>query len=154
MKPGTVSLEALERTQREESRTPPGSQNNMEQHPIDLESDLKSKLNIMGKQRKSPAASVATNTQQNKQQQSKMRRSPKVRDPEPELLSPKAFTNAAQGHTASNGGGSGLGMIDSHTEPLTQGQMVQAMQHLLRTDKTFVAKLHQAYIDSLNNKLN
>ena len=30
----------------------------------------------------------------------------------------------------------------------------QAMQHLLRTDKTFVAKLHQAYIDSLNNKLN
>jgi len=136
--PGTVSVEALERTQREESRSP----------PVDLETDLKSKLNIMGKQRKSPAA-----TQQQNKQQNKKRRSPKIRDAEPELLSPKAFTAAAQGHAASNGGGGGVG-IDNHTEPLTQGQMVQAMQHLLRTDKTFVAKLHQAYIDSLNNKLN
>ena len=135
--PGTVSVEALERTQREESRTPPGSQHqqkqlpNDHQHPIDLEADLKSKLNIMGKQRKSPAV---TNSTQRKQQPKKRSspRTPQRPEPEPELLSPKAFANAAAGqHAASNGRGSGLahgaaaGIDCQTTEPLTQGQMVQ-----------------------------
>ena len=136
--PGTVSVEALERTQREESRTPPGSQHqqkqlpNDHQHPIDLEADLKSKLNIMGKQRKSPAA--VTNSSTQRKQQPKKRTSPRTPqrpEPEPELLSPKAFANAAGQHAASNGRGSGLahgaaaGIDCQTTEPLTQGQMVQ-----------------------------
>ena len=132
--PGTVSVEALERTQREESRTPPGSQHqqkqlpNDHQHPIDLEADLKSKLNIMGKQRKSPAV---TNSTQRKQQPKKRSspRTPQRPEPEPELLSPKAFANAAGHAAASNGRGSGLahgaGIDCQTTEPLTQGQMVQ-----------------------------
>ena len=29
----------------------------------------------------------------------------------------------------------------------------QAFQHLIRTDRTFVSKLHQAYVESLNTQL-
>jgi len=38
--------------------------------------------------------------------------------------------------------------------PLTEPQLLQAFQHLLRTDRTFVSKLHQAYVESLNTQLN
>jgi len=38
--------------------------------------------------------------------------------------------------------------------PLTQAQLLQAFQHLLRTDRGFVTKLHQAYVESLNTQLN
>merc|ERR1719391_1855912 len=44
--PGTVSVEALERTQREESRTPPSGKAIQNQNP--LENDLKNRLNIGG----------------------------------------------------------------------------------------------------------
>lgn len=176
--PGTVSVEALERTQREESRTPPSGKPFQNQNP--LENDLKNRLNIGGGKGgrnksggsggggKSPSAASA------QQQQQKRGRGGKGGSPltkakaaaeleaEPELLSPMAFTRHAasqppqqiQTHhplAATNGNSHGS---QPEVTPLTQGQMVQAMQHLLRTDKTFVAKLHQAYVESLNNKLN
>jgi len=37
--------------------------------------------------------------------------------------------------------------------PLTEAQLLQAFQHLLRTDRGFVSKLHQAYVESLNTQL-
>jgi len=37
--------------------------------------------------------------------------------------------------------------------PLTEAQLMQAFQHLLRTDRGFVSKLHQAYVESLNTQL-
>ena len=38
-------------------------------------------------------------------------------------------------------------------EPLTKGQFVQALVHLLRTDDQLVGKLHQAYVETLTTKL-
>jgi len=91
---------------------------------------------------------------------------------EPELLSPMVFSQPAAAEQLNGGSGNGPVMmtssfpaddlapmtsmqLDENPEitPLTQNQLVQAMQHLLRTDKTFVGKLHQAYVESLNNKL-
>jgi len=37
--------------------------------------------------------------------------------------------------------------------PLTEAQLMQAFQHLLRTDRGFISKLHQAYVESLNTQL-
>jgi len=37
--------------------------------------------------------------------------------------------------------------------PLTEAQLLQAFQHMLRTDRGFVSKLHQAYVESLNTQL-
>jgi len=37
--------------------------------------------------------------------------------------------------------------------PLTEAQLLQGFQHLLRTDRGFVSKLHQAYVESLNTQL-
>jgi len=158
--PGTVSVEALERTQREESCTPPhqsssSKTSSSKQATTNLESDLKSKLNILGGgggKRTSPSVK---------------HRSPTLEGVggEPELLSPMAFSSTSSSaqrivvqppvttKEQYNGSTSNPGNR-SEVTPLTQGQMVQAMQHLLRTDKTFVAKLHQAYVESLNNKLN
>jgi len=38
--------------------------------------------------------------------------------------------------------------------PLTEAQLTQAFQHLLQTDRGFVTKIHQAYVESLNTQLN
>jgi len=38
--------------------------------------------------------------------------------------------------------------------PLTEAQLLQAFRHLLQTNPSFVGKLHQAYVESLNVQLN
>jgi len=37
-------------------------------------------------------------------------------------------------------------------QPLTKDQLSQAIKHLLKTDRTFVVKLHNAYAESLKCK--
>ncbi|XP_059099747.1 mRNA-decapping enzyme 1-like [Tigriopus californicus] len=41
----------------------------------------------------------------------------------------------------------------SDITPLTKEQLMQAFEHLLNSDPSFIGKLHQAYVESLNTKL-
>lgn len=38
-------------------------------------------------------------------------------------------------------------------EPLTQNQLLQALNYLLETDPDFIRKVHEAYIKSFNKKI-
>merc|ERR1719369_1359897 len=87
---------------------------------------------------------------------------------QPQLMSPMVFTGQSQpspGPTLpiippvlpmNNGMATqpmGSASIPQIT-PLTEAQLLQAFQHLLRTDRSFVGRLHQAYVESLNTQLN
>lgn len=68
-------------------------------------------------------------------------------------LGASAFTGEAvtkehhqpQGTSRATGGGG--------TAHLTKEQLLQAIQHLLDTDSSFITRLHEAYVDSLNRSL-
>jgi len=69
--------------------------------------------------------------------------------PEPKtLMSPMAF--ASNGNTPNR---PKEATIKDRVTPLTQDQLAQALQHLIASDKDFVAKIHKAYVDSLTSKL-
>jgi len=75
---------------------------------------------------------------------------------EVQLLSPMVFSTPVNGNFATNANNdtSHLETDNGGITPLTKNQLSQAMQHLLKTDPSFVGKLHVAYVESLNNKLN
>lgn len=75
---------------------------------------------------------------------------------EVQLLSPMVFAQPVNGHLSSsmNNESSVLATNYGEVTPLTKSQLSQALQHLLKTDPSFVGKLHAAYVDSLNHKLN
>jgi hypothetical protein len=88
------------------------------------------------------------------------------RDPvaveQPKLISPALLAKTAPGDLKHVLGGNvkandsfSNGRLSSRPdiEPLTINQMTQALQHLIKTDKDFVGKLHRAYVDSLHDKL-
>ena len=116
-----MSVEALERTHRQESCTPPAA---IGSKP-DLENDLKSKLNISGgkaknkprTKQKSPASAAIKKESYASAVVTKVKQEPD----EPELLSPMVFS---QPNPVNNG------TPDDDVTPLTQGQLVQVCNHL------------------------
>jgi len=48
----------------------------------------------------------------------------------------------------------GISPAKPQITPLTEAQLLQAFRHLLQTSPSFVGKLHQAYVESLNGQLN
>merc|ERR1712110_1135778 len=201
--PAAMSVESLERAHREESRTPPATSSKAtnSKRPTNLESDLKSKLNINelnsgGKQNKTehkansnkhPASeggnkpsyagaakspnkrisqkgrqdglesqnkieSVANTTPNSKHHLNRE----SLETEEVQLLSPQVFSQPLNGHisTSMDKNKSILDENQGEITPLTKGQLSQALQHLLKTDPSFVGRLHTAYVESLNNKLN
>ncbi|XP_014790716.1 mRNA-decapping enzyme 1A [Octopus bimaculoides] len=72
------------------------------------------------------------------------------------LLSPMAFVSpqAKSATTLTNSCNSGDVADVSHTSlvPLTKEQLQQALLYLLRNDANFLAKIHEAYLSTLNNE--
>jgi len=154
--PGVHSVDAIEAEQRMSASPPTIEQ--VESPPktkklSDLESDLKKKLHIgsssfLDNNNDHTFAPVQTDTD--------------TRESSVKLLSPHSFSRptvspsppAAQSthghaHVPVNGVSPPAGQLT----PLTQEQLVEAMNFLLENDTEFVRKIHQAYIMSLNRKL-
>ncbi|XP_029644579.1 mRNA-decapping enzyme 1B-like [Octopus sinensis] len=72
------------------------------------------------------------------------------------LLSPMAFVSpqAKSATTLTNSYNSGDVADASHTSlvPLTKEQLQQALLYLLKNDANFLAKIHEAYLSTLNNE--
>ncbi|CAG0902072.1 unnamed protein product [Darwinula stevensoni] len=79
------------------------------------------------------------------------------------LMSPMMFTSSKDSKDipqppSGNGNASSVqsssgewnGWGDSDVTPLTKNQLLQALEYLLKNDVDFVAKLHEAYVKSLN----
>jgi mRNA-decapping enzyme 1B len=70
---------------------------------------------------------------------------------QPTLITPTMFQASnveekaapAQGNLAPN----------HRPEPLTQNQLIQALNYLLENDPEFIQKIHEAYIKSFNRKV-
>lgn len=147
--PGIHSVDAIEAEQRQ-SISPPdlGSQVTMTPNTkkiSDLESDLKKKLQI------GSGRFLENNNDLHKFAPVQEDSVNGAREGHVKLLSPKAFSRP----TASPSPPADRGVsppVDQIT-PLTQGQLVEAMNFLLENDSEFVTKIHQAYVMSLNRKL-
>lgn len=73
--------------------------------------------------------------------------------PKPTLITPvmfqasniedKAILNAQQMTNVQ-------GMSNNRLEPLTQNQLMQALNYLLENDPEFIRKIHEAYVKSFN----
>jgi len=145
--PGIHSVDAIEAEQRK-SASP-----NQEQQVVmtpktknlnDLESDLKKKLHI------GSSNSILNNN--NDHTFAPVQIDKDTRAGSIKLLSPQAFSRAAESVSppcVTNGVSPPAGQLT----PLTQGQLVEAMNFLLENDSEFVQKIHQAYVMSLNKKL-
>jgi len=142
--PGIHSVDAIEAEQRR-SASPQDQQAQMTprtRNISDLESDLKKKLHI--------GSSGLLNNNNDKSFAPVQDDSTKAADIK--LLGPNAFSGTHQTRTPSppvNGVSPPAGQVT----PLTQAQLVQAMNFLLEHDQEFVQKIHQAYVMSLNTKL-
>lgn len=145
--PGIHSLDAIEAEQRQ-STSPPDLGNHVTpktKNISDLESDLKKKLQIgsgrfLDNNNDRTFAPVQAEDSVNG-----------AREGHVKLLSPQAFSRptASPSPPPVQGVSPPVGQIT----PLTQGQLVDAMNFLLETDSEFVTKIHQAYVMSLNRKL-
>merc|ERR1711976_453075 len=115
-------------------------------------------------------ASVAKTTSQPPQPQAappkQQQPAPPQIDEKPQLMSPMVFAGAGQVQQSSpvvapqpllppvvpmNGFSS---PSKPQITPLNEAQLLQAFRHLLQTNPSFVGKLHQAYVESLNGQLN
>lgn len=74
----------------------------------------------------------------------------------PHLLPPMMFTSSNKEKRDCSSGIQQLALHDSESDVplLTRNQLQQALAYLLMNDSDFVAKLHEAYIRSVNEKLN
>jgi len=160
--PAVMSVESLERAHREESQTPP---NKNEMPPIpskattatDLESDLKSKLNISKSGNVVQKGNINKDSDTNKYGLNMNKRTQKeeIEADEQQLYS-KTDTSLKCKTINCNAKKLWSSNSDSKIElklPLTQTQLSQAIQHLFKTDSTFVETLHVAYADSLRCKM-
>lgn len=68
-----------------------------------------------------------------------------------QLLLPQHMDGMVANRRMENGVGHGREGVAMH--PLTKEQLLQAMEYLMRTDRDFVGKLHEAYIKSLMEHL-
>jgi mRNA-decapping enzyme 1B len=179
--PGALSVDQLERQQR--SSVSPVSEIEGKSAPkkvSDLESDLKAKLHIglskppgVGNSSGMPDSSKAQVSVRTVDQVNSMVPPYSVPTyapvpisaptyapgplvpayapgPSHTLLSPQVFsTRSTQSPSPSR-----LTNGSSHkVTPLTRGQMLEAVQYLLDNDEEFVTKLHEAYVRSLNSKI-
>jgi len=163
--PAVMSVESLERAHREESKTPPSNQRNVtgsnEMPPIpskatsatELESDLKNKLNI------SKSENLRQKNMDN-HSYAGAAKSPNKRTQKEEIKIEKSVSTTAVGSSIDRCNinesiwSSNSSMKNELKKPLTKDQLSQAIKHLLRTDRTFVVKLHNAYAESLKCKTN
>lgn len=74
----------------------------------------------------------------------------------PHLLPPMMFTSSGKEKSDCNTAIQQLSLQepDRDVPLLTKNQLQQAFAYLLRNDSDFVAKLHEAYVKSVNEKLN
>merc|ERR1711953_1483448 len=103
-------------------------------------------------------ASVAKTTSQPPQPQQQPQQPPPQIDDKPQLMSPMVFAAMQSSPVVApapllppvvtmNGFSS---PSKPQITPLTEAQLLQAFRHLLQTTPSFVGKLHQAYVESLN----
>ncbi|XP_067930211.1 mRNA-decapping enzyme 1A-like [Watersipora subatra] len=73
----------------------------------------------------------------------------------PQLVSEAslAFNTRTHTSTGSKQEAAAAANVPSHTCALTKEQLLQAFEHLLKTDENFLKSLHRAYVDSLNASL-
>lgn len=73
-----------------------------------------------------------------------------VQPKQPTLITPAMFqATASTSHAAEEKAPA----QNSRPEPLTQNQLIQALNYLLENDPDFIQKIHEAYIKSFNKKL-
>ena len=111
----------------------------------DLETDLKAKLHI--------GSSSLMNNNNDKTFAPVQRQDTDTAAGNIKLLGPNAFSTNRQASTPSPPVTNGVSPPAGQITPLTQGQLVEAINFLLENDKEFVTKIHQAYVMSLNTKL-
>ena len=98
------------------------------------------------------------NLLQQQQQQQKPGMSSNIQASKPTLITPvmfqasniedKAIMNAQQLNNVQ-------GMSNNiRLEPLTQNQLMQALNYLLENDPEFIRKIHEAYVKSFNKIIN
>jgi len=141
--PGIHTVDAIEAEQRRSAS--PNQDHQVIMTPrtrniSDLETDLKAKLHI-------GSSSLMNNNND------KTFAGPGMQDTDKsgniKLLGPNAFASPSPPVTNGRSVSPPAGQIT----PLTQGQLVEAINFLLENDKEFVTKIHQAYVMSLTNKL-
>jgi len=171
--PGALSVDQLERQQR--SSVSPVNEiaaaKNGPKMATDLESDLKSKLNIGfakakgGKQKQQPQPDTSKAQISVRSVEEVNSILPHSYAPVPlptpapafapgpthTLMSPQVFSTRSTLSPSPSRLTNGSSQKVTVT-PLNRAQMLQAVQHLLDNDDEFVTKLHEAYVRSLNSK--
>ncbi|KAF2880306.1 hypothetical protein ILUMI_25864 [Ignelater luminosus] len=72
----------------------------------------------------------------------------------PQLMPPMMFATSASKDKTDVPGFSQPEVVDKSVNLLTSNQLAQALIYLLKNDTSFIAKVHEAYTKSVNEKLN